>query len=556
MRELTVAICAPGDLEGECQMLYDEIIPSVSQELGDLGLPFSLRPLWWRRDAVAGVDPKGGQAIIDRELKLHRRDAVIVIFWRRFGEGSTGHELRLAEQENRLHGRPRIFMCFNEAGPLPRNMAEHEQYEPIVRLRHEYEAKGLLVPFNGSDQFEAEIRRNLIGWCQQLANAPPSPAHVPLTCTVSTSVRLIRDTSVSELVGDLILTFSGGLPCRDGGTEQVFDFLVFTSPKINVTNPIGPDKSTDAVFVPVDERDSGRHARGAIWGSVHLPNAILFRRIRIDPPGTGLTRTFVISGVRVNASQLGQHAGSSSAVSLVVDAVPMGSSQPLRFRTPAPTTGLTFNSSLQCSVANVPDGATGAPALSRARAMALRDHRFHLILTVRGPFRTLIEEAGFQPAPTHQPQYTSTRILLRVVSIPRGVTVLASDRDVQTNGMRIETSDYVRAVRVEADVNGAGDSADFRLDTVKSRGATLDWTPVAITGGAGHVVWEWVAESGGFDQVSFGLAVQVPLEAASGLARFSCSLAPISWSATASPSAPVPRFVDTAATQALFEIAD
>ncbi|HVT18537.1 MAG TPA: tetratricopeptide repeat protein [Thermoanaerobaculia bacterium] len=184
-RILRVVVASPGDVIEEHRMLdgvFDELNQSVAADRG-----LVLIRSWWQTDAHAGFHPEGPQGLIDRVLRIEDCDIFIGVFWTRFGTpvsdagSGTEHEIRRAFAAWKANQRPQIMIFFNEAPSRPKSSEEAEQLRLVLKLKEGFPAEGLFWQYEGADQFERCVRKNLINYIRhqfellQHTSAPSVP---------------------------------------------------------------------------------------------------------------------------------------------------------------------------------------------------------------------------------------------------------------------------------------------------------------------------------------------------------------------------------------------
>jgi hypothetical protein len=258
------------------------------------------------------------------------------------------------------------------------------------------------------------LRNAILGFAavtvfSSLASAQTYP---PLSCIAQpVDNPIIRDSGVTERVGDIKIICTGGTPTASGAVVPKLNLTLFTSPGINITSRLLGGDVTESVLlidepVPSAQLLCGSTSNPALStsagtcdilgtgtgmgtyagtpvaapGTTGRPNAfisrtsgntsIVFNGVPFDPPGTG-TRVLRVTNLRVNASQLNNVRGSSTSVNVVISTTTAtGSAQSVQLPigNPAPTvaiaqTPLDFSATagtfLQCESQNY-SSSTGA----------------------------------------------------------------------------------------------------------------------------------------------------------------------------------------------------
>jgi hypothetical protein len=322
-------------------------------------------------------------------------------------------------------------------------------------------------------------------------------------------------------------------------------------------------------------------------------NRIVWRGVPIDAPGTTATRVIRITNVRANASQLG--VSSTLVPSQIITFISATSSTSIPINNPQQTTGFVLtglnfsvrnaaNSSglasgglslLQCenvnnSLAGDPTAGLGSGTRQGLAGYLRFAENFASSFKVRNISGTPNGNVDVSPAPTAQDQLGSvyntetgfynpalaitasgrsagladhgTRLIARWTNIPQGVQIFVG---IYENGTTAANS---RVRLVSTDANGAGAFSAVAATSTAAGGLA----PVSLTGGAGVAVWEVmnanpiVTES---VDIPFAFAFRANTASnlpALGTGTVNGNFAPLSTVTTASTSAPIPRFVDTA----------
>lgn len=344
-------------------------------------------------------------------------------------------------------------------------------------------------------------------------------------------------------------------------------------------------------------------------------NSLIWQGIPFDPPGTTSARIMRITNVRVNASQLGVPAGSQASVSLVISTSASGVTNPiaLPITNPAPTvaiaqTSLTFSiadaiTCLQCESAN------RSFALDPTASLASSGNCYgsQFVLRFQENFPTVFRrrsaavpsgdtsptpisqdvlgviyqtESGYLKAIPNAPNWpqtlsplgntekisdttdvtlglanSGTRVVARLNNVQNGVQIWVPTA---VNLISPQASDAVtgRAVLVTTDPNGAGPFSATPAGSSVNGGLAQ----VSIVGGTGSIVYEIIStDTTAIERLNVPVVVAYVSNTSSNLPALGTStangnLAPISTVSTASSSAPIPRFVDTAAARTMLTI--
>src|SRR5437868_5216761 len=102
LRVFRIVLVSPQDVEPDWRTV-DKVVNELNEGLA-AELHMLLRISTWKTDAYPGFHAEGPQGLVDKVLKLDTADALIGIFWTRFGtpvsdaKSGTEHEIRRAVQ--------------------------------------------------------------------------------------------------------------------------------------------------------------------------------------------------------------------------------------------------------------------------------------------------------------------------------------------------------------------------------------------------------------------------------------------------------------------------
>jgi len=420
----------------------------------------------------------------------------------------------------------------------------------------------------------------------------------PLTCTANAGVPpIVRAEGLAELVGDVVLQCTGGIPTLLDQPVPRVNFRVFLN--TTVTSKLLSGSWNEALLMidepqydnPATPQDEGngqrictqvggctaplgigkepginyKYADYNVWqgmrvtnnvGDPNSGNTVEWLGVPVDPPGTQAVRIIRITNIRANAAERGIGSGLiPTQLTMFISAT--GSTG---FPITNPTVqvgfiqaGLDFSASgnvnyLQCEY---PDSnqwvrfterfATAfkrrniATALESPTALADQNIPGAIYNTETGFYNSAFSGNNTQLAGLAT---QGTQLLATFKNIPDGVTISVSNRN-----------------------TGGGDYA-----TLATSGSPLPWssatgwTQLSQSGNQASAVWEIIGDNSvSNDYVEFGVQVNYTPNQGAGLpsldqATVAGSYAPLSTVTGASSSAPVPRFVDTAEDQPYFEI--
>ena len=420
----------------------------------------------------------------------------------------------------------------------------------------------------------------------------------PLTCTANAGVPpIVRAEGLAELVGDVVLQCTGGIPTLLDQPVPRVNFRIFLNTTVTSKLLSGAwneallmidEPQNDNPATPQDEGNGQRictsiggctaplgigkepgvnykYAQFNVWqgtrvinnvGDPNAGNTVEWLGVPIDPPGTQSVRIIRITNVRANAAERGIGSGLiPTQLTMFISAT--GSTG---FPITNPTVqvgfiqaGLDFSASgsvdfLQCEY---PDGnqyvtfsERFATAFKR-RNVATEPDAPGALANQNIPGAIYNTETGFYNsgfASTNGANIAGlatqgTQLMATFKNIPDGVSLSVSQRSTGTNQA-----------------------------TLVSGGAPLPWSSatgmssLSISGNQASAVWEVLGDNSvSNDYVQFMVQVNYTPNQGAGLpsldeATVAGSYAPISSITGASSSAPVPRFVDTGEDDPFFEI--
>ncbi len=187
-----------------------------------------------------------------------------------------------------------------------------------------------------------------------LLAAGPSHLFAQLQCTVtSTAPPLVRAEGLTEEVGQIILSCSGGTPTPAGSALPRANVAVTLNTSVT-SRLLSPYDLSEALLL-IDEPSpttqtlcgspaapydtinpapncggiAGRAGANVYQGKLGPPNSILWLGVPIDPPGTARSRILRITNVRANASQLGVQSGAGASITSTVSITHGGTNVPV-----------------------------------------------------------------------------------------------------------------------------------------------------------------------------------------------------------------------------------
>ena len=367
------------------------------------------------------------------------------------------------------------------------------------------------------------------------AQQPSSTAR----CQVSTSPVPVRAEGLTERLGDIILQCSGSNP----GTVFSGNLTLFLP--VSVTNRVDANNLTRDAMVSVDL--GGGFVPTAIAGQVS-GNGISFSGISYTAPASG-NINLKISNVRAAMNQLGYTSTVPAAITASLSTnLAVDQSQLVLAYSQAGMLSSQTDSQISCYGSPMPDTLdlpnlfAAGTAFSSTRVTEAFASAFETRAAGADTgTRFLVKFSGF-PA--------TTRLFIPDAVAGSDATQPTSGGDLnlpQAVGQYTPGSGTLVLVRVQnADATGAG---GLMVTAPQGSGpVTLSSvSEVFLTGGAGYAVYE-VADTNPLVQESaqFPTFIALPRLTPPAVAQETINLAPVSSVATASMTAPVPRFSSVA----------
>jgi uncharacterized protein (TIGR03437 family) len=360
-------------------------------------------------------------------------------------------------------------------------------------------------------------------------------AQAPTTCAVSAAPTIVHSEGLAEQVGDIVLQCTGSPGATVTGSLSV------TLP-ISITNRINANGySTDATL---SINTSTGSTPSGVAGMV-ANQSISFNGFQFTFPSSGAA-SLVIDNIRANVNQLGLQQQSLIYAYL-------GGSLPLQGNPVGVAIG---HQGLLATSMDSGVACTGSPTpstLSLSNLFAAGTAEETTRVTEGFP-------ASFQPK--NATSDTGTRFLLSYANVPAGEVIYVPDAVagssaiVPTAGGDLGTpatvgqytpgSQTLLLVRVlNSDATGTGGTL-ATLPAPSGSGVLVlnGANPVPITNGAGYAVYEVVAaDPSAVESAQIPNFYSLPANSPPSMSTGSLSLAPVSTVATASTTAPIPRFV-------------
>lgn len=363
-------------------------------------------------------------------------------------------------------------------------------------------------------------------------------AQKPTTCAVTAASPTVHSEGLAEQVGDIVLQCTGT-------PGVVVSANLSVSLPVSITNQINSGGYATGASLSIDT-GTGNVPSG-VSGRV-ANQSISFDGFQFTFPASGPV-SLVIDDVRANVNQLGLQQQAPIAASLA-GTLALQSSAVVVAVAQQGLLATTMDSGVTC---------VGSPTPASINLSNL----FAAKTTEQTTRVTEGFAASFQPK--NSTSDTGTRFLLSYSNVPKGVTIYIPDAvagssatvptaggdlgTAATVGQYTQGSQSLLLVRVlNTDATGLGGTF-AALPAANGSGVLVlnGANPVPLTGGAGFAVYEVVDANPSETESAqipnfFAVAANSPPAMANG----SLSLAPVSTVASASTTAPVPRFVAVA----------
>ena len=354
----------------------------------------------------------------------------------------------------------------------------------------------------------------------------------PFTCTVSAEPVTVRAEGISEKLGDIVLSFSGGTPQLPGENPMFLTIQVYLN--VNLTSRLRDDSLADVFLVPEQPRFTALEAPTLRPGTPLRPNSVIFYAVPIFTPGVlGALRLRIVA-LRGNANQLGVSGTLIESQITASVSVSSPGSGPVPVYDPTHVVAK-VRSGLSFRVCEDPPVVRSVPGLNGQLLVEPRADvappTFHIAFkeVYVGSFSTKDQELSTQriAGADH-----GVRLLARFNNVPTGVRLYVTDRDVVLGVNYDDLEGYpVKALLVDAK-RFMGEGGETPSVSEAARRVSIAELEIDSTGSA-VATWEWVDSSLSLrrepSEVFFGVFVALPPRAAvPGTATVNGSFAPLS----------------------------
>jgi hypothetical protein len=560
-----IVVVGPSDVEGHFSVVR-RVAEGLNHQFEPLHLLFQV--VDWHSDAHPAPHAAGGQGQVASDLRIEESDILIAIFWKLFGtsvkggQSATAGEVMSAYAAWEAKQRPRVMVYFDQQPHKPRTIWESDQERSVLAFRDELKSKLLYTEFNGELEFERKIQADLLSYLvrQVKAEASVSPTSTvqTLSCSASSTPYLVRHNGITELVGDLILSFLG----QDPPSNVAMLELVKIALALNTTvcNRISLPDMTDATMV-IERPGSASYLRGKLTAANFVEFAPTLAEV-VD------ATTIRVSNIRANASALiaGREPLTAITAVVVINDIPLDIQQTLAYLDLGFGFDLTFKMKIaalrQLSVAGSINGLRITtvrfrelfPCALKTRAPNSHVSRSTVVGTGRD-CEVLICESGHQ-----NKVFTNQDGSLAISGLADFGTAVSVEFDLIPQGAQIWVS--IRQTASSAGLEARLVYSESGLGAYPDASTELDGTQVAevsLTGGTGRAVWEIANRTSleaGYVEFGIFLSSQSPADLNMlATARITGLMGPSSSVFIASgTTVPVPRFVSANPSLELFSV--
>lgn len=370
-----------------------------------------------------------------------------------------------------------------------------------------------------------------------------------LVCTASAVTTNVRAEGLTERVGDIVLDCVGGVP----GSSVTGNLSVILP--VAVTNRINEESRAPDVTLTIDTGATPQ----TMSATVSQPNRVNFNGLNfsVGPTGRALLR---ISGIRIAAVQLGFTSGMAVPVPIVAiitmtgpQNVPLVNSNPAVGIAPSGLLASAFSTAIVCIGSPLPDTVTFSTLIAGGT------HSYSTRVTEGFPAAFEVRQNGAR---------TGTRFIARHNGLPQGARIFVPDVIVGSSAIqptargdfgppasagryqRTAEGSLLLALVRGADATGAGGLPVYTPGPVGSEEVAVNGvTEIGLINGTGYAVYEVMdANAAVRESAQWPTFVGMPRPdgGQSVIARQEITFAPVSELASASTSAPVPRFAAVA----------
>ncbi|MEO8128159.1 MAG: Ig domain-containing protein, partial [Bryobacteraceae bacterium] len=386
----------------------------------------------------------------------------------------------------------------------------------------------------------------------------------PYSCNAFSGTQPIRAEGIAEYIADIVVV------CGNGSTNSVSSSSLIVTLNANITSRVDQNGISEAILL-LDETPSDRSEGFDIFRGVQTSaNTVRFDGVFVYEPGSGVTRTYRFSNIRVDASQLPPGTPIQAQVTNTGQTtLPVGQvtaaivQQPQQFAVRTCDDAQTTFVNFQQSVSQNDTLAAGKSTTGNIQFNVKFSGNF------AGAYRKQFDQNQnpFAPGVHYNTESDSvdtislgafpgvatqgTRLMSRFNNIPAGVRLFVTTQPLGPGGASTTT---LAANLISVDANGAGSSSPVSATATgmcPSSGATQFIAELPIVAGSAQAVWEVTnSSSTALEKASFGVVVAYISSPTTGLpatgtAMTNLRLGPVSTVTTASATTPAPRFASS-----------
>jgi hypothetical protein len=163
---LTILVTSPTDVQAERDILMDLVVPEVKDGIAN-AYNLILDAKTWKNVGHPLISPEGKQQErVETALNPSEFDIFIAILWTRLGtseegETDTRREIDLAYESLKTHGRPEIFLYFNQRPNTPATALQATRLAEMLKVKERFKKEGFIGEYEGEIGFERLVRRDL-----------------------------------------------------------------------------------------------------------------------------------------------------------------------------------------------------------------------------------------------------------------------------------------------------------------------------------------------------------------------------------------------------------
>ncbi len=370
-----------------------------------------------------------------------------------------------------------------------------------------------------------------------------------LVCTASAVTTNVRAEGLTEQVGDIALDCAGGAP----GSSVTGNLSVILP--VAVTNRINEESRAPDVTLTIDTGATPQ----TMSATVSQPNRVNFNGLNFSVSPTGRAH-LRISGIRIAATQLGFTSGMAVPVPIVA-IITITGPQSVPVVNSNPAVGIA-SSGLLASASSTAIVCTGSPlpdTVSFSTLITAGTHSYSTRVTEGFPAAFEVRQNDAR---------TGTRFMARYNGLPQGARIFVPDVIAGSSAIqptargdfgppassgrykRTAEGSLLLALVRGADATGAGGLPVYTPDPVGSGEVAFNSVAeIGLINGSGYAVYEVMdANATVRESAQWPTFVGMPRpDSGQGvIARQEITFAPVSELASASTSAPVPRFAAVA----------